>query len=248
MSPEGKALLLEGGRALGLDLSPHLEAFSRYYALLKEANRRLNLTALEEEKEVVVKHFLDALTLVPTGLFEGEEATLDLGTGAGFPGLPLKILRPRLPLTLLEATRKKLDFTREVAEALGLIPPHGGPQDAGMRFLWGRAEELAHTREREAYDRVVARAVAPMPVLLELALPFLRPGGVFVAQKGPRVEEELAASRKALEVLGGRLLQVHALTLPFSGEERRLVLVEKTAPTPPAYPRRPGVPERKPLS
>ncbi|MER3451517.1 MAG: 16S rRNA (guanine(527)-N(7))-methyltransferase RsmG [Thermus sp.] len=239
LSPEGKALLLEGGRALGLDLAPYLEAFSRYYALLREANQRLNLTALEGEREVVVKHFLDALTLVPTGLFDQKEAVLDLGTGAGFPGLPLKILRPRLRMTLLEATRKKLDFTQEVVRALGL---------EGVRFLWGRAEELAHTPEREAYDRVVARAVAPMPVLLELALPFLRVGGVFVAQKGPRVEEELRTSRRALELLGGRLLEVQTLRLPLSEEERRLVLVEKAAPTPLAYPRRPGVPERKPLS
>lgn len=239
LSPEGKALLLEGGRALGLDLAPYLEAFSRYYALLREANQRLNLTALEGEREVVVKHFLDALTLVPTGLFEGEVWTLDLGTGAGFPGVPLKILRPHLPLTLLEATQKKLDFTRKVVEALGL---------GGVRFLWGRAEEFAHTGEREAYGRVVARAVAPLPVLLELALPFLRMGGLLVAQKGPRVEEELAASKRALEVLGGRVLGVQALVLPFSAEERRLVLVEKTAPTPPIYPRRPGVPEKKPLS
>ncbi|MGQ9692407.1 MAG: 16S rRNA (guanine(527)-N(7))-methyltransferase RsmG [Thermaceae bacterium] len=237
LSSKGKDLLLRGGEALGLDLSPFLEAFSRYYALLQEANRRFNLTAYASEEEVVLKGFLDSLTLVSTHLFEGGESTLDLGTGAGFPGLPLKIARPALPLTFLEANRKKLEFVRQASEALGL---------ERVRFLWGRAEEMAHAEERHTYDRVVARAVAPMPVLLELALPFLRVGGMLVAQKGPRVEEELSVSRRALEVLGGRVKEVRGVSL--LGLERRLVLVEKVASTPDLYPRKPGVPEKKPLS
>jgi len=238
LSPEGVRLLLEGGEALGLDLSPHVPAFSRLYDLLLEGNRRANLTALRTEGEVVVKHFLDSLTLLVLPLWEGPLRVLDLGTGAGFPGLPLKIVRPELEIVLLDATRKKVDFVAEAVAALGL---------KGAKALWGRAEVLAHEpAHREAYHRVVARAVAPMCVLAELGLPFLALEGAMVAQKGPRVAEELEPLPKALSTLGGRLGEVRRLALP-GGEERCLVVLHKEAPTPPRYPRRPGVPEKHPL-
>ena len=239
LSERGRALLLEGGKALGLDLKPHLEAFSRLYALLQEASGKVNLTALRGEEEVVVKHFLDSLTLLRLPLWQGPLRVLDLGTGAGFPGLPLKIVRPELELVLVDATRKKVAFVERAIEVLGL---------KGARALWGRAEVLAREAgHREAYDRAVARAVAPLCVLSELLLPFLEVGGAAVAMKGPRVEEELAPLPPALERLGGRLGEVLALQLPLSGEARHLVVLEKAAPTPPAYPRRPGVPERYPV-
>lgn len=239
LSERGRALLLEGGKALGLDLEPHLEAFSRLYALLQEANRKVNLTALRTEEEVVLKHFLDSLTLLRLPLWEGPLRALDLGTGAGFPGLPLKIVRPELEVVLLDAVRKKVAFLEEAVRALGL---------KGAYPLWGRAEALAHLPEhREGYHRVVVRAVAPLCVLAELALPFLRVGGYLVAQKGPRVEEELAPLPRVLPALGGALEGVHRLRLPLSEEERALVVLAKVAPTPRAYPRRPGVPEKKPL-
>ncbi|MEJ5336037.1 MAG: 16S rRNA (guanine(527)-N(7))-methyltransferase RsmG [Thermus sp.] len=239
LSPQGQALLLRGGEALGLDLAPHLEAFSRLYDLLLEGNRKASLTALRTEEEIVLKHFLDSLTLLRLPLWEGPLRVLDLGTGPGFPGLPLKIVRPELEMVLLDATRKKVAFVEEAIAALGL---------RGARALWGRAEVLAHAPEhREAYGRVVARAVAPLCVLAELGLPFLAPEGVMVAQKGPRVEEELSGLPEALEVLGGALLGVETFPLPFSGEGRSLVLLKKAHPTPSRYPRRPGVPERNPL-
>lgn len=239
LSLEGAALLLEGGRALGLDLEAHLPAFSRFYDLLVEANRRHNLTALRTEKEVVVKHFLDSLTLLALPLWEGPLRVLDLGTGAGFPGLPLKIVRPELEVTLLDATQKKVAFVAEAVQALGL---------KGAYPLWGRAEALAHRPEhREVYGRVVARAVASLCVLGELGLPFLALGGVMVAQKGPRVAEELASLPQALSLLGGRLEGVHPLRLPVAEEERHLVVLAKEGPTPPRFPRRPGVPEKHPL-
>lgn len=223
---------------MGLDLKPHLEAFSRLYALLQEASGKVNLTALRGEEEVVVKHFLDSLTLLRLPLWQGPLRVLDLGTGAGFPGLPLKIVRPELELVLVDATRKKVAFVERAIEVLGL---------KGARALWGRAEVLAREAgHREAYARAVARAVAPLCVLSELLLPFLEVGGAAVAMKGPRVEEELAPLPPALERLGGRLGEVLALQLPLSGEARHLVVLEKAAPTP-AYPRRPGVPERHPL-
>ncbi|WP_243093951.1 16S rRNA (guanine(527)-N(7))-methyltransferase RsmG [Thermus thalpophilus] len=239
LSPEGVRLLLEGGNALGLDLSPHVPAFSRLYDLLMEANRRVNLTALRTETEVVVKHFLDSLTLLALPLWEGPWRVLDLGTGAGFPGLPLKIVRPELKITLLDATKKKVDFVAEAVAALGL---------KGAKVLWGRAEVLAHDpTHREAYHRVVARAVAPMCVLAELGLPFLALEGAMVAQKGPKVAEELGRLPQALPLLGGRMGEVRRLALPQGGEERHLVVLVKEASTPPRYPRRPGLPEKHPL-
>ncbi|TBH21249.1 16S rRNA (guanine(527)-N(7))-methyltransferase RsmG [Thermus thermamylovorans] len=239
LSPKGEELLLEGGKALGLDLEAHLPAFSRLYGLLLEASRQQNLTALRGEEEVVVKHFLDSLSLLTLPLFEGPLRILDLGTGAGFPGLPLKIVRPELEVVLLDATRKKVAFVAQAVAALGL---------KGAYPLWGRAEELAHRPEhREAYGRVVARAVASLCVLAELGLPFLALGGYLVAQKGPRVWQETAPLPRALDLLGGRLDGVHSLRLPFTGEERNLVLLAKVGPCPARYPRRPGVPEKHPL-
>ncbi len=232
-------MLLQGGEALGLDLVPHLEAFSRLYDLLLEGNRRASLTALQGEEEIVLKHFLDSLTLLRLPLWEGPLKVLDLGTGPGFPGLPLKIVRPELEMVLLDATKKKVAFVEEAIAALGL---------KGARALWGRAELLAHAPEhREAYGRVVARAVAPLCVLAELGLPFLALEGVMVAQKGPRVGEELSGLQGALEALGGTLLGVETFSLPLTEERRSLVLLGKACPTPIRYPRRPGVPERNPL-
>lgn len=232
-------MLLQGGGALGLDLAPHLEAFSRLYDLLLEGNRRASLTALQGEEEIVLKHFLDSLTLLRLPLWEGPLRVLDLGTGPGFPGLPLKIVRPELEMVLLDATKKKVAFVEEAIAALGL---------KGARALWGRAELLAHAPEhREAYGRVVARAVAPLCVLAELGLPFLALEGVMVAQKGPRVGEELSGLQGALEALGGTLLGVETFSLPLTEERRSLVLLGKARPTPIRYPRRPGVPERNPL-
>lgn len=232
-------MLLQGGEALGLDLAAHLEAFSRLYDLLLEGNRRASLTALQGEEEIVLKHFLDSLTLLRLPLWEGPLRVLDLGTGPGFPGLPLKIVRPELEMVLLDATKKKVAFVEEAIAALGL---------KGARALWGRAELLAHAPEhREAYGRVVARAVAPLCVLAELGLPFLALEGVMVAQKGPRVGEELSGLQGALEALGGTLLGVETFSLPLTEERRSLVLLGKARPTPIRYPRRPGVPERNPL-
>ncbi|MDM7323446.1 MAG: 16S rRNA (guanine(527)-N(7))-methyltransferase RsmG [Thermus sp.] len=239
LSPRGVELLLRGGEGLGLDLKAHIPAFSRLYNLLVEANRRINLTALRTEEEVVVKHFLDSLTLLTLPLFQGPLRVLDLGTGAGFPGLPLKIVQPELEITLLDATKKKVAFVAQAVEALGL---------KGAYPLWGRAEVLAQRPEhREAYGRVVARAVAPLCVLVELGLPFVALHGYLVAQKGPKVKEEISRLPKALALLGGGGPALHRRILPIAQEERLLVVVPKEAPTPAKYPRRPGIPARNPL-
>jgi len=235
-------LLEEGARRWGLDLRPEaLAAFQTYYEELIAWNERANLTAITDYREVQIKHFLDSLSclLVLTGLPIERWRGLDIGAGAGFPGLPLKIARPQMEFTLLEAKKKRVQFLQHLVGRLGL---------SGIEVVRGRAEELGRqTGHREGYDLVVARAVATLPVLLEYALPLCQIGGMVIAQKGPDIKEELGTSQVALRVLGGQMRQVKGLELPFSMGDRNLVVVEKVAPTPEKYPRRPGVPAKRPL-
>jgi 16S rRNA (guanine527-N7)-methyltransferase len=164
---------------------------------------------------------------------------VDVGSGAGFPGLPLRIVCPALKLTLVEATAKKAEFCRHVAEGLGL---------RGVEVVHARAEETGQeARHRQSYDVATARAVATLPVLLEYLLPLVRMGGRVLAQKGENAPAEVQQSQRALEILGGRLRQLHVIELPGVAEARYIVEVEKTAATPAAYPRRPGIPSKRPL-
>ncbi|MDP2953017.1 MAG: 16S rRNA (guanine(527)-N(7))-methyltransferase RsmG [Chloroflexota bacterium] len=235
-------LLEEGARRWGLDLaSEALAAFQTYYEELIDWNEQANLTTITDYQEVQIKHFLDSLSclLVLAGLPLERWRGLDIGAGAGFPGLPLKIARPQIDLTLLEPKKKRLRFLQHLVERLEL---------PGVATIEGRAEELGHQPgHREGYDLVFARAVATLPVLLEYALPLCRIGGIFLAQKGPDIKEELEASGVALKVLGGRLREVKGFELPHSMGWRNLVVVEKVVPTPEKYPRRPGVPAKRPL-
>ncbi len=233
-------LVEEAGR-LGLALNQeHLARLVEYYRALREWNRRLNLTRIIAWEEVQVAHFLDSLTGVlvwPAGV--PPEQVADVGSGAGFPGLPLKVYWPAARLVLVESVGKKAAFLREVAGRLGL---------EGVTVLAARAEKVGQdSGYRETCDLVVARAVAALPVLLEYALPLTRPGGVFVAYKGREVGEEVAAAVGAMEVLGGRLKEVRPLHLPGMEGPRHLVVVNKVAPSPARYPRRPGVPAKRPL-
>jgi len=235
-------LLEEGARRWGLDLKPEaLTAFQTYYEELIAWNERANLTAITDYQEVQIKHFLDSLSclLVLAGLPIERWRGLDIGAGAGFPGLPLKIARPQMELALLEAKKKRVRFLQHLVERLEL---------PGAPVIRGRAEELGRQPgHREGYDLVLARAVATLPVLLEYALPLCRIGGIFLAQKGPDIKEELETSQVALRVLGGQMREVRGLELPQSMGRRNLVVVEKVAPTPEKYPRRPGVPAKRPL-
>lgn len=231
LSEEGKRLLLEGARALGEDLGPHLPRFEQLYDRLTEANRQVNLTALREEPAIVLKHFIDSLSCLLSGRLEGELEVIDVGTGAGYPGLPLKIVRPALRMHFLEATRKKLRYVEETSTALGLL---------GTAFLWDRAEAVAHQpRWREHFDRAVVRAVGPVGEISELCLPLLGVGGYLIAQKGPEVGAELEGAEEGLKPLGGVLEEVKAFELPFTGDQRRLVIIKKVAPSAPRYPRKP---------
>lgn len=214
------------------------EALFQYFLLLRLWNQKINLTSLEEPDEVAVKHFIDSLTCLKVDFPLGAEV-LDVGTGAGFPGLVLKIVRPDLQITLLDATEKKVGFLREVISALEL---------SGVEPLHGRAEELGREPgRRERYQRVVSRAVAEMRTLLEYTLPLTKVPGLFIAQKGPKGEDELRVSKQALGVLGGGNPQVLHFKLPLQDEERLLIITPKEKHTPQIYPRRTGIPAKKPL-
>ncbi len=232
--------LKEGARAVvGLDLTPaQLAAFQTFAQELAEWNARFNLTAIKEPHDVQIKHFLDSLTVLKS-LPVGPLRLIDVGTGAGFPGLPLKIVRPDLKLTLVEATGKKVRFCQHVAEKLGL---------EGVRVVHARAEEVGQMVEhRERYDWAVARAVAEMPVLAEYLLPLVVRGGGFVAQKSKDAPAEVHAAEGALRKLGGTLERLIEVELPGVVDPRYLVVVRKTAATPRTYPRRPGLPAKQPI-
>lgn len=214
-----------------------LGQFDQYAAELLAWNAHTNLTAITAPEEVYVRHFLDSLALARHwGAAPG--SLVDLGTGAGFPGLPLKILRPELDLLLVDSVGKKTAFLSHVVEQLGL---------SGVRVITGRAEALGRNpREREAHDVVTARAVADLRVLAEYGLPLLRVGGRLLAPKGFAAQEEAQAARGAIRQLGGALIGVEPVALP-GVQDRALVIVEKVAPTPKDFPRAVGVPSRKPL-
>lgn len=235
----GMEILKRGAASLGLNLNPaQLERFETYYRELIEWNQRFNLTAITDYEEAQVKHFLDSLTIAvaitPDGL------VLDVGTGAGTPGLPLKILYPDLKLCLLEATAKKTQFLDHVCRRLGL---------AGVEIITGRAEEVAHRPDyRERFDFVVARGLAPLVTLVELTLPFCRPGGCLIAAKRGDIDAEVRASTGATGRLGGRLGEIKTVAPEGLPEGNRLVIIDKVAQTPPQYPRRPGRPAKRPLT
>ncbi len=231
--------MLSTAAELGLDLTGRAEAFGRLLDLLVTAADQTNLTSLRGERDIILKHFVDSLTCLRGEWLDGEVRVLDLGTGAGFPALPLAIVRPELSVTALDATRKKVEFVGRAARHLGLT---------NVEALVGRAETLGRQPgQREGYDRVVTRAVAALPILAELSLPFLPVGGLLVAQKGALGPEELEAGSRAAAEVGGEVRAVEPFTLPVLGDARTLVVVEKTGPTPERYPRREGVPNKQPL-
>jgi 16S rRNA (guanine527-N7)-methyltransferase len=225
---------------LGIQLSNHqLSALSAYESELLAWNQRHNLTALRERDTIRIKHFLDSFTCL-LALRDAPPARLiDIGTGAGFPGLPLKILLPQCNLTLVESVAKKADFCRHIVSHLKL---------EGVEVLCVRAEELGHeARHRQQYDWAVARAVARLPVLVEYLLPLVRIGGRALAQKGEDALAEAHDAEHAIHLLGGRLKQLISVSLPGVADERSLIVVDKVAATPDHYPRRVGIPSKNPI-
>ena len=233
------SILAEHAREFGIELLPaQLDAFELHQRELVAWNKRINLTAITAHDEIIVKHFLDSLSVAPILQSESTHSLIDIGSGAGFPGLPLKIVFPSLHITLLEATGKKVEFLKHIITQLKL---------SDARAIHGRAEELAHDpAHREKYDAAVARAVADLATLLEYALPFVRVGGVFIAQKGVEVGEEVQRAERAIKGLGGRLREVVPVQLPGL-EPRHLIVVEKVAATPRKYPRAAGAAKKKPI-
>lgn len=231
-------LLANTAAAWGLTLSPaQLEQFDSYAAELRRWNEQINLTAIADTPGIVTRHFLDSLRCA-TSWGDAPGSLVDIGAGAGFPGLPLKILRPELQLTLVESIAKKAAFLRHIVDTLGLT---------NVEVIVARAEAVGRDpAQRERYAVAVARAVAELRVLAEYCLPLCRVGGRFLAPKGARIEEELQAALPAIAQLGGRLVAIEPVALPEL-EPRTLVIVEKISPTPPQYPRAAGVPAKRPL-
>lgn len=212
-----------------------LAQLDRYAALLVDYNRKVNLTAITDPEGIEDRHFVDSLLLANQPEVTGR--VVDVGSGAGFPGVVAKICKPELELTLLEPTGKRLDFLRMACTELGLT---------GVEFVKERAEEAARKQWRERFDIAVARAVAAMPVLCEYCLPLVKPGGVFIAMKGPDAAAECAAAAAALKTLGGGTPALRAFTLP-DGSARRLAVCRKISQTPTQYPRNGGKIAKKPL-
>ena len=238
--------LIAGATVLGLSLSDaQLAAFDTYYRALVAWNEKFNLTTVTAFEEVQTRHFLDSLSVlrvdeVRRALTRLDAAAIDVGAGAGFPGLPCKIAIPSLHLTLLEATGKKVTFLQHVIECLTL---------ENTCAIKARAEELGHDpAHRAGYDVAFARAVADMAVLAEYALPLVRTGGWLVAHKGEGAAAEAASAAAAIDALGGALRYVMPARLPGLPDSHALIAIEKVASTPDAYPRRAGVPSHKPLS
>ena len=226
--------------ALGIALTPaQVNMFAAYEAILLEWNTKFNLTAITEHDMIRVKHFFDSLTCLSVIPTQEEFSLIDIGTGAGFPGIPLKIINPSIKLTLSESVSKKADFCRIAIEELRLT---------NAQVITGRAETIGQDKKfRERYEWAVARAVAPLPVLAEYLLPLVHIGGSMLAQKGSDVDLEINQADNAIRILGGKIDSVIPITLPNGMGERTLIHIRKVTPTPEKYPRRPGTPKKNPL-
>lgn len=215
------------------------ERFALYYRTLIEWNEKMNLTAITEESEVYWKHFYDSLTLLSSSHFQRSGELLDVGAGAGFPGIPLMITEPEIHVTVLDSLQKRIGFLQELTQLLDL---------RDFRGLHGRAEDYGQdVKYRESYPQVTARAVARLNVLAELCLPFVEVGGIFFAMKGPEAEEEIQEAEPAIVKLGGEIIEVQRFELPVVLGQRTIVAVRKIRRTPWEYPRKAGTPAKKPL-
>jgi len=212
--------------------------FYKYYELLTMWNEKINLTAITEENEVAIKHFLDSLNAAK-GIIEDGMKVIDVGTGAGFPGLPIKIAQRGISLTLVDSLNKRINFLNEVVSALRLD---------GVETVHSRAEELGvNEKYREAYDVCVSRAVANLATLCELCMPFVKVGGLFVSLKGRKAEEELASAKRAIELMGGEFVSMQPYDLSDTDLNHNIVIIKKISHTPTKYPRKAPKPSKEPL-
>lgn len=225
---------------LGITLSDRqLEQFKKYYEMLVEKNKVMNLTSIIEKQEVIDKHFVDSIALIKAIDLTKSCSVLDLGTGAGFPGIPLKIVFPDLKITLLDSLNKRVKFLEEVMLVLEL---------KNICALHGRAEDFAKKEEyREKYDLCVSRAVANLATLSEYCLPYVKENGKFISYKSGTIKEEISMSKKAVEELGGKIIKEIPFTLPATDMERTFVVIDKVKKTPKKYPRKAGLPSKEPI-
>ncbi|NLB42012.1 MAG: 16S rRNA (guanine(527)-N(7))-methyltransferase RsmG [Clostridiales bacterium] len=232
--------LIDGCSQMRIELSEkQVSQFTKYLELLLEWNQKFNLTAITKPKEVIVQHFLDSISTLKLSQVEGQVRILDMGSGAGFPGIPLKIMRPQLQICLVDSVQKKVGFLNEMIEKLDLDY---------TAAIHARAEDLAKIEgHREAYDLVISRAVAELRVLAEYCLPFVRRGGYFISHKGPGAAEELDLAKSAINLLGGKWLETVEAKIPYSERTHNLIIIKKEKITPLKYPRSPGKPKKEPL-
>ena len=225
---------------LGITLTKkQLDQFMLYYELLIEWNEKINLTAITELDEVLKKHFTDSLSFIKVSNNKQQFSVIDVGTGAGFPGIPIKILFPECKLTLLDSLNKRISFLQEVVSRLGL---------EDVSFYHGRAEDFAKPGQlRESFDFVVSRAVANLSSLSELCIPYVKENGYFISYKGDKAQEEIKLAENAISILGGKLEECISFLLPNSDMERNLVVIKKEKLTPKKYPRKAGTPTKQPL-
>ena len=237
---ENKRVLIDGFKELGLNVSEEMiDKLGVVKEIMLQWNEKVNLTSITEEREVYIKHFLDSATCLATGYIKDGMKVIDVGTGAGFPGIPVKILKDQLEMTLLDSLNKRVSYLNEVLKKLGL---------QNITAIHARAEEAGSSNiHREVYDIVLSRAVASMNVLCEYCMPFAKMGGYFLCQKGPDIGTELEESRSAIKVLGGVVREVLEYQLPFSEIKHNIIIIEKVAETPTRYPRKPGKPAANPI-
>lgn len=214
-----------------------INQFEQFKDLLIEWNEKINLTTIIEEDEILIKHFIDSL--IPLKYIDNNSKVLDMGTGAGFPGIPTKIAKPDIKITLVDSVNKKITYLKDIVNKLEL---------KNVELIHSRAENLAKDKKyRENYDIVISRALANMSTLSEYLIPFLKIGGKAIYIKGPNIEKELEESKKCIELMGGRIIKIEKYTLPTIDLDYNLVLIEKIKNTPKEYPRKEGIPSSKPI-
>lgn len=232
--------LRQKAATFGIELSDHqLEQFEKYYEILIEKNKVMNLTAITEKNEVIDKHFADSLALIKSGVELNDQRILDLGTGAGFPGIPLKIAFPNLEIVLLDSLNKRIKFLNEVIETLGL---------SKITAIHGRAEDFAKQKEyREQFDYVVSRAVANLTVLSEYCIPYVKQDGYFLPYKSGDIKEEAKSAKKAVNILGGNIEDIISFEIPDTDMARTILKIHKIKVTPKRFPRKAGLPSKEPI-
>lgn len=231
----------EGFKNLKLPYCEDIEnKFVLYRDLLKEWNQKINITSIEDDEEIYLKHFIDSVLLLNKDNMNENKKIIDVGTGGGFPGLPLKIINDNFEVTLLDSLRKRIDFLKEVSNVLNL---------KNVKLIHGRAEDFGQNKEyRENYDICVSRAVAPLNVLSEYCIPFVKVGGYFAAYKSDNISQEITNSDKAIRELGGKIKEIREISIPGADIIRKIVIIEKIETTKAKYPRKAGKPSKDPLN